>query len=174
MRPALSVFAALPLLALLAGCAAQKKSLKADTRASAAAATFDRAAEALAAQRFTIELDAVFMPSGEWSSITDCFIAMQGSSAQIEFSPELLRDAPGQFGSNLQLKDDDATLEKTGRKKDKFTEYTLFIEDNQRYLRRSYRMRIRLFEGTDRCDIQVFYTITGDRASTLRGRVVPR
>lgn len=34
-------------------------------------------------------------------------------------------------------------------------------------------MRIRLFEDTDRCDIQVFYTITGDRASTLRGRVVP-
>lgn len=160
--------------ALLAGCAVRKKSLKADTRASAAAATFDRAAEALAAQRFVIELDEVFLPSGKWASITDCFIAMQGSSAEIAFSPDLLRYQPETFGSGMQLEDGDATLEKTGRKKDKFTEYTLFIEDNQRYLRRSYRMRIRLFEGTDRCDIRAFHTIQGDPAFTVRGRVVPR
>lgn len=159
---------------LLAGCATQKNSPEADVRRIAAIATHRQAAEALAAQRFTIELDEIFLPSGKWASITDCFIAMQGSSAQIEFSPELLRDTPGQFGSSLQLKDDDATLEKTGRKKDKFTEYTLFIEDNQRYLRRSYRMRIRLFQGTDRCDIRAFHTIQGDPVFTVRGRVVPR
>lgn len=146
--------------ALLAGCAVRKKSLKADTRASAAAATFDQAAEALAAQRFTIELDAVFMPSGEWTNITNSFITMQGSRAEIAFSPDLLRYQPGTFGNGMQLEDGDATLKRTGEKKNKYKEYTLLVKDNQQYLRRSYRMRIRLFEGTDRCDIQVFYTIT--------------
>lgn len=158
---------------LLAGCAAQKKSPGADTRLLAAAATHQQAAEALASRRFTIELDAVFMPSGEWTNITNSFITMQGSRAEIAFSPDLLRYQPETFGSSMQLEDGDATLKRTGEKKNKYTEYTLMVKDDQRYLRRSYRMRIRLFEDTDRCDIQVFYTITGDRASTLRGRVIP-
>lgn len=158
---------------LLSGCAVRKNSPEADVRRIAAIATYRQAAEALASRRFTIELDAVFMPSGEWTNITNSFITMQGSRAEIAFSPDLLRYQPETFGSSMQLEDGDATLIRTGEKKNKYTEYTLLVKDNQRYLRRSYRMRIRLFEDTDRCDIQVFYTITGDRASTLRGRVVP-
>lgn len=101
MRPSLSILAALPLFALLAGCAAQKKSPGADTRLLAAAATHQQAAEALASRRFTIELDAVFMPSGEWTNISNSLITMQGSLVRIEFSPDLLRYQPETFGSGI-------------------------------------------------------------------------
>lgn len=156
---------------LLAGCAAQKKSPGADTRLLAAAATHQQAAEALASRRFTIELDEIFLPSGKWANINNSFISMQGSRVEVAFSSDLLRYEPGRYGSSLKLHSNDSRLKAAKRKKTGDAAFTLTVSDDTNW-KREYRMEITLFHETDECTINVFYTLWGDKASTLRGRVI--
>lgn len=157
---------------LLTGCATQKNSPEADVRRIAAIATHRQAAEALAAQRFTIELDEIFLPSGKWANINNSFISMQGSHVEVAFSSDLLRYEPGRYGSSLKLHSKDSRLKAAKRKKTGDAAFTLTVSDDTNW-KRENRMEITLFHETDECIINVFYSLWGDKASTLRGRVIP-